>query len=359
MPKDYYEILGVGRDATSEEIKRAFRRVARATHPDANPEDPTAEARFKDAAEAYEVLSDPDRRRRYDRGDTIDLSDLFAGWGGLDDLLRSVFGEGSMFGGGGAQSRRSRGRDILVRVEVDLEEAAFGTEAPVTFRAKATCRVCGGSGAAGSDGLTTCPDCGGSGSVRMARRSLFGTMMTVGTCPTCDGEGVLIADPCLACAGTGAVDEESTVTVEIPAGVTSGTRLRLSGRGESGGRSGPSGDLYVEVHVTPDPRFERHEADLAHRIVIGLAEAALGTRVSVPLIEGGETDLEVPAGTQPGTVFELPGLGVARLGRRGRGNLHVVVSVEVPTDLTPDEEDLLRRWADLRGEWTDRPASAG
>jgi molecular chaperone DnaJ len=358
MAKDYYEILGVGRDATNDEIKKSFRRIARATHPDANPGDPSSEARFRDAAEAYEVLSDPDRRRRYDRGDTIDLSDLFAGWGGFDDLLRSVFGEGQIFGGG-AQSRPARGRDVLIRVDVDLEGAAFGTEAPVRFRTKTNCLVCAGTGAEGDDGRTTCPDCGGSGSVRMARRSLFGTMMTVGTCPTCRGEGALITSPCRACSGLGAVDEETTVTVEVPAGVSTGTRLRLSGRGESGGRNGPSGDLYVEVHVSPDPRFERHDADLIHQVSIGIAGAALGTKVTVPLIEGGETDLEIPAGTQPGAIFQMAGLGVTRLGRRSRGDLHVVVSVEVPKDLAAEEVELLRRWADLRGERTDRPASSG
>ena len=357
MAKDYYKILGVGRDATSDEIKRAFRRIARATHPDANPGDPASEAQFKDAAEAYEVLSDPDRRRRYDRGDTIDLSDLFGGWGGFDDLLRSVFGEGQMFGGG-AQGRPPRGRDVLIRVDVDLEGAAFGTEAPVNFRTKSTCLACAGTGAEGDDGRSTCPECGGSGSVRMARRSLFGTMMTVGACPTCRGEGVLVTNPCPVCAGVGTVDEETTVTVEVPAGVSTGTRLRLSGRGESGGRNGPSGDLYVEVHVMPDPRFERHEADLIHRLTIGIAEAALGARVTVPLVEGGTTDVDIPAGTQPGAVFRLAGLGVTRLGRRSRGDLHVVVSVEVPTELTTEEEEILRRWADLRGERTDRPASA-
>jgi molecular chaperone DnaJ len=357
MAKDYYEILGVGRDATGDEIKKAFRRIARATHPDANPGDPASEGRFRDAAEAYEVLSDPDRRRRYDRGDTIDLSDLFAGWGGFDDLLRSVFGDGQMFGGG--SGRPARGRDVLIRVDVDLQGAAFGTEAPVSFRTRATCLACAGTGAEGEDGRSTCPECGGSGSVRMARRSLFGTMMTVGTCPTCRGDGALITNPCPECSGLGTVDEETTVTVEVPAGVSTGTRLRLSGRGESAGRDGPAGDLYVEVHVTADPMFERHDADLIHRLTIGIAEASLGTRVAVPLVEGGTTDLDIPAGTQPGTVFQLDGLGVTKLGRRTRGDLHVVVAVEVPTDLTSEEEEILRRWADLRGERTDRPASAG
>ncbi len=358
MAKNYYDILGVGRDATTEEIKKAFRSIARATHPDANPGEPAAEAHFRDAAEAYEVLSDPDRRRRYDRGDTIDLSDLFAGFGGLDDLLRSVFGDSSMFGSG-SSSRPTRGGDVLVRADVDLVGAAFGTEVDVTFRTRKTCEVCAGTGAETGHGQTTCPECGGAGSVRMARRSLFGTMMTVGTCPTCQGEGVLVTNPCPACSGRGAVDGEVTMTVEVPAGVSSGTRLRLSGRGQSGGRSGPPGDLYVEVRVAPDPRFERQEAELIHQVSIGIAEATLGTRLAIPLLEGGESQLDIPPGTQPGAVLRMAGLGITRLGRRTRGDLHVVVSVRIPTDLTHDEEDLLRRWADLRGERTDRPASAG
>jgi molecular chaperone DnaJ len=358
MAKNYYDILGVGRDATSEEIKKAFRLIARATHPDANPGDHVAEARFRDAAEAYEVLSDPDRRRRYDRGDTIDLSDLFAGFGGFDDLLRSVFGDSSMFGGG-ARSRPTRGSDVLVRTEVELIGAAFGTDVEVTFATMDTCQVCAGTGAEEGHGQTTCPECGGAGSVQMSRRSLFGTMMTVVTCPSCRGDGVLVTSPCSACSGIGAVDGERTMTVEVPAGVSSGTRLRISGRGQSGGRYGPPGDLYVEVLVAPDPMFERHDADLVHRASIGIAEASLGTRIAIPLIEGGESDLEIPAGTQPETVFRMPGMGVTHLGRRTRGDLHVVVSVAVPRDLTGDEEEALRRWAELRGERTDRPASAG
>ncbi|HEU4916360.1 MAG TPA: molecular chaperone DnaJ [Acidimicrobiia bacterium] len=358
MARDYYQILGVGRDATNEEIKKAFRLIARTTHPDANPGNPEAESRFREAAEAYEVLSDPDRRRRYDRGDTIDLSDLFSGFGGFDDLLRSVFGEGSRFGTG-PSGRPTRGGDILVSAEVDLAGAAFGTEVEIGFRTRKTCEVCSGSGAEDGEGLATCPECRGAGSVRMARRSLFGTMMTVGTCPTCHGEGALITAPCAACAGSGAVDGDATMTVEVPAGVSSGTRLRLSGRGQSGGRYGPPGDLYVEVHVPPDPRFDRHDADLVHGVTIGISQAALGTRVSIPLIEGGETGLDIPPGTQPGAVFRMSGLGITRLGSRTRGDLHVVVSVSVPTSLTREEEELLGQWADLRGERTDRPASAG
>lgn len=355
MARDYYQTLGVGRDATTEEIKKAFRRIARETHPDANPGDPEAESRFRAAAEAYEVLADADRRRRYDRGDTIDLSDLFGGFGGFDDLLRSVFGEGTVFGGG--PPRRTRGRDVLVRTEVTLEEAAFGTEAVVEFNTVADCEHCLGSGAEPGAEQTTCPECGGAGQVRVAQRSLFGTMMSVTTCRRCRGEGRLISHPCKVCRGSGTQPDQSRMTVEIPAGVSTGTRLRLSGMGESGGRTGVTGDLYVEIVVAHDPRFMREGDDLFHKVTVGIAEATLGTRVMVPLVDGSETQVEIPPGTQPGTRVTVEGEGVTVLGRRARGDLIVEVGVEVPARLTEEEEDLLRRWADLRGEKTDRPAS--
>lgn len=353
--KDYYEILGVERSASTEEIKKAFRRVARETHPDAHPDNPDSEARFKLAAEAYEVLSNPDRRRRYDRGDTIDLSDLFRGVGGIDDLLRSVFGESGLFGG--RAYRPPRGRDVLVRVSVTLEQAAFGTESTVEYEAATTCDNCDGSGASPGSHPISCPDCGGAGQVRMAQRSVFGTMMSVTTCPTCSGEGTLIPDPCPDCSGTGARGERVTVNVEIPPGVSSGTRLRLSGRGESGGRAGQSGDLFVELVVAEDPRFERHDSDLVHRASIGVAEAALGTRLEVPTIDGEPAPVEIPRGTQPGSMFTISGRGMTHLGRRGRGDLVVVVDVSIPDELDGEEEELLRRWAELRGERIDRPAS--
>lgn len=356
MAKNYYDILGVDRSATTEEIKKAFRKLARETHPDANPDDPEAEARFKLAAEAYEVLSNPERRRRYDRGDTIDLSDLFAGMGGIDDLLRSVFGDSGLFGG--RAQRRPRGRDVLVRTRVDLREAAFGADATVEYEADTTCGNCSGSGAAPGTQPMTCPDCAGAGQVRMAQRSVFGTMMSVTTCPTCQGVGQVISDPCPECSGSGARPDKVTVNVEIPPGVSTGTRLRLAGRGESGGRGGNPGDLFVEVIVEEDPRFERRESDLVHRTEIGFAEAALGTRLDVPTLEGESTSLEVPPGTQPGSVFTIAGEGMTVLGRRVRGDLHVVVDVIVPEALEPEEEELLRRWAELRGERIDRPASA-
>ena len=351
--RSYYEVLGVAQDASTEQIKKAFRRIARETHPDTNPGDAEAEARFREAAEAYEVLSDTERRARYDRGDTIDLGDLFSGLGGIDDLLRSVFGESGLFG---SRQRAQRGRDVLVRVEIDLFEAAFGGEAPVEYDTLSLCPECSGSGAEPGADQLRCPDCGGAGQIRVQQRSLFGTMTSVQTCPRCEGEGSLISDPCHECAGAGAVPHRASVSVEIPAGVTTGTRLRLGGRGESGGRLGPAGDLFVEVTVKPDERFERRDADLYHSASIGLAEASLGTRLDVPLLEGDTMDLEVPAGTQPGTVFRIRGRGMTVLGRRIRGDLMVVVDVHVPEELTTEEEDLLRKWAELRDERVDRPA---
>lgn len=356
MATDYYKVLGVDRKATAEEIKKAFRRVARETHPDANPNDPKAEAQFKQAAEAYEVLSDPERRRRHDRGDTIDISDLFSGVGGLDDLLRSVFGDSGLFGG--RPNRAPRGSDILVRVDVTLVEAAFGSEADVGYSALTNCDICSGSGASPGTHSVTCPDCGGAGQVRMAQRSVFGTMMSVATCPTCHGDGVLIPDPCPECAGSGATSGDLRVTVEIPAGVQSGTRLRLSGRGESGGRAGQAGDLFVEVNVVADDRFERRDQDLVHRSSIDLVEASLGTTLSVPTIDGQPESIDIPAGTQPGTVFELGGKGMTSLGRSGRGRLLVIVDVDIPDELSAEEERLIRRLGDLRGSRIDRPASA-
>ena len=357
MPRtDYYEVLGVDRQASAEEIKKAFRKVARETHPDANPGDPEAEARFKLAAEAYEVLSDPDKRRRHDRGDVIDLGDLFGGLGGLDDLIRSVFGDSGLFGD--RPYRQPRGSDILVRADVSLRDAAFGTKAEVEYRSLLDCSVCSGTGAEPGTQASTCPDCGGAGQVRMAQRSMFGTVMSVTTCPTCRGEGVLISDPCRECDGSGATPDNVAVSVEIPPGVTTGTRLRLSGRGESGGRAGQSGDLFVEINVLHDERFERRDQDLVHRTAIDIVEATLGVQITVPTIDGEDESIDIPGGTQPGTVFELNGLGMTSLGRSGRGRMLVIVEVEVPDELSPEQESLVRRLGDLRGSRIDRQASA-
>lgn len=346
MAKDYYRILGVDRDADPSQIKRAFRKLARETHPDANPGDPRAEARFREAAEAYEVLSNPERRRSYDQGEQIDISGMF---GDLDDLLRSVFGGSGLFGNVGT-SQRSRGQDILVRIGLSLEEAAFGVEKKVEFDAQATCSTCGGDGAAAGAQITPCRGCGGSGMVRSTRSSFFGSMVTTSTCSRCRGRGREFAQVCGRCQGTGVNTENQFLKVEIPAGVSEGTRLRLRGRGAAAPMGGMPGDLYVEVGVRSDSRFEREGDHLFHRATIGVTEAALGAEIEIPLLEGGFHTLRIPPGTQPGWVSRLPGSGTPRMGGGRRGDMLVEVEVAIPRAVSAKEESLLRELADLRGE---------
>jgi molecular chaperone DnaJ len=358
VPTDYYAVLGVPRDASTEDIKRAFRKIARESHPDANPDDPAAADRFRAATEAYEVLKDPLQRARHDRGDTIDIGDLFGGagfGGGLDDILRSVFGDAGPFGGGGG-NRGRRGRDVLVRADVSLEDAAFGTQTEVAYTANGDCSTCGGDGAAPGSGRITCATCGGAGQVRVARRSFLGTMMSVSACPDCDGIGTTVEEPCPSCAGSGVEAIRQTVTVEIPPGVSTGTRLRLTGRGESAGPGSSAGDLFVEVAVASDHRFRRDGDDLVHHVSLGLAEAALGTEMEIELLGGDTTHVQIPAGTQPGWVTRIRGEGMGRLGRRGRGDLVVVADVVVPVELSGEEEEALRSYAELRGERPTEPS---
>lgn len=352
---DHYEVLGVDRDASPDEIKRAFRRLARATHPDANPDDPSSEARFRQVAEAYEVLSDPEKRARYDRGDHLDLSGLFHGTGSFDDLLRSVFGDGGLFGAGmfGAGTRDpagGKGRDIRVQLAIDLEEAAFGVERTVRFRAAVSCDECSGSGARTASATRSCNICAGTGQVRVARRSAFGSLMTVTICSACRGAGSVIADPCGACRGEGITEGEKEVSVEIPAGVTGDSRLRKIGDGEAGRRGSPSGDLYIELAVKPHADFTRHGDDLVYELPIGIAAASLGTDADIPLLEGATQRIKIPPGTQHGQVIRVRNKGTGRLRRRGRGDLLVMVGIEVPTRLSRAERKILRQYAATRGE---------
>ena len=345
---DYYDILGVDRDASQEDIKRRFRQLARDTHPDANPGDPAAEARFREIAEAYEVLSDPAKRDRYDRGDTFG-GDLFSQFAGLDEILQQFFG-GAGFGFGGARPGPARGPDVAVSVEMSLEDAAEGVARTVEFSAASRCSECAGNGAATGTTPTRCETCRGAGQVQVSRNTFLGSMMTVSTCPTCNGAGQRIESPCPVCLGAGRVDERRSLTVDIPAGVDDGTRLRLVGKGGAGERSAPAGDLYVQVRVPPDERFQRLGDDLHHRLRLGLSEATLGAAVAVPVLGGEDTEVDIPAGTQPGTVFRLARHGMPRLRRRGRGDLLVEVEVVVPTDLTAEQEEALRHYGDLSGE---------
>ncbi|MDJ0925231.1 MAG: molecular chaperone DnaJ [Acidimicrobiia bacterium] len=353
--KDYYEILGVSRDATQDDIKKAFRQLARDTHPDANPDDPEAEARFREIAEAYEILSDPQRRAAFDRGEQFGAGDLFSSFGGLDDILQQFFGGG--FGGFGGMGRRGpqRGGDISVTVDLDLSEAATGVSRSIEVTAPERCPACGGSGAEPGHDPRRCPTCNGAGQVQVARQTMLGSIMTVSECATCQGRGEVIETPCKMCAGQGRLDADRSLTVEIPAGVDDGTRLRLSGRGGVGERGAPPGDLYVRVRIAPHPEFSRIGNDLHHRVELGIAEAALGKTVSVPLVDGSTTDIDIPPGTQAATVFRLSRQGMPRLQRRGRGDLLIEVDVRIPESLSAEQEEALREFATLRGE---EPAEA-
>lgn len=346
MP-DYYEILGVPRDATQDEIKRAFRKLARETHPDSNSGDPEAEHRFREVAEAYEVLGDPNRRASYDRGASFDPSDLFSSFGGIDDVLSRFFGG---FPFGGAQRGPAQGEDIGVSTTITLEEAASGIEREVTYRARVQCPTCDGSGSAPDVDLVTCDRCGGQGSVRVTRQTLLGATMSIAACDKCRGRGKTIVEPCPECGGGGSVADEVSVSVSIPPGVDDGARMRMTGRGQAGEPGGRSGDLYLEISVESDPRFERHGADLVHRITVGLSEAALGTEVAVPSIGGDPEPIDIPPGTQPGTIFKLSKQGMPRLQRRGRGDLLIEVTVAVPDRLGAEAEESLRAYAETMGE---------
>ncbi|WP_420613203.1 molecular chaperone DnaJ [Candidatus Spongiisocius sp.] len=347
---DYYRTLDVERDASRDEIKRAFRRLARESHPDANPDDPTAEARFRQVAEAYEVLSDPERRARYDRGETLDPGGFFQGASSLDDLLRSVFGDSGLFGTVTREPRVNRGRDVRVNVVLTLEEAAFGVEKPVVFRTALTCESCAGSGSGDGAGLRACRICGGSGQVRMARRSVFGSLMTLTTCRACQGDGSVLADPCGSCRGEGIREGEKTVRVEIPPGVEEGNRLRLPTRGEAGRRGALAGDLYLDLIIQPHSVFERDGDDLVSDVEVGIVAATLGTQVEVPLLDGGTHRIKVPAGSQYGEVIRVPGKGITRLRSSRRGDLYLRVKVVVPTKLSRSQRKLLRQFADDVGE---------
>lgn len=354
---DYYEVLGVSRDATQDEIKRAFRRKARETHPDANPGDMDAEHRFREAALAYEVLSDPQRRAAYDRGAEFELSDFFSSFAGIDDLLARFFGGGLGFSFGAARGPAA-GADAGVAVELTLAEAATDCAREVRYRARVACPDCGGEGSAPGSAPVICDRCGGRGSVRVTRQTFLGAAVSIAPCDKCRGRGRLITDPCRRCSGSGSVLDEVAVTVEVPAGIEDGSRLRVPGKGGVGEPGGKPGDLYVEVRVLPDARFQRHGADLVHRARLGLAEVALGTTIKVPTVDGEEMDIEVPAGTQPGTVFKLSRLGMPRLRRRGRGDLLVEIQVVVPTSLNPAQKEALRAFAAASEGTAPAPARA-
>ncbi|MBM3660907.1 MAG: molecular chaperone DnaJ [Actinobacteria bacterium] len=351
---DHYETLGVSQHATDDEIKRAYRDLARRYHPDSNPDDARAEERFKEITAAYEVLRDPERRRRYDvfgdgggtggRGGGAP-GDPFSGFG---DLFDAFFG-GDPFGSRGRQGGPVRGDDAETVVELTLAEAAFGTTHTLEARLPVECPRCDGSGCEPGTFPTRCDVCGGEGEVRQVRRSILGQIMTSSPCGVCAGTGRRILTQCKDCRGDGRVMSQRTIDVDVPAGVDDGTRLRLAGRGAAAARGGPPGDLYVTIRVTSTSEFERHGDDLLAVRRVGIAQAALGTELEIDGLDGAHT-VSVPAGTQPGQLFRIKGAGVPSLRGRGRGDLLVRVDVEVPTKLDDEEAELLHRLAEHRGE---------
>ena len=357
---DYYEVLGVTRQATDEEIKRAYRAQARRYHPDNNGGDPAAEAQFKEVSVAYETLRDPERRRRYDifgedgtrPSSAAGPSDQF----GFGDIFDAFFG-GDPFGNG-RQAGPARAPDAEAVVNLDLPRAAFGTTASVEVRLPVTCARCEGSGCEPGTHPARCDVCGGTGEVREVRRSILGQIMTAAPCVACSATGSRIPTPCNECRGDGRVRSSRTIDVEVPAGVDDGQRLRLAGRGPAAPRGGIPGDLYVTVRVAPDERFHREGDDLLHIRTIAFTQAALGARLDIETLEAPE-ELLVPPGTQPGHVFRLKGRGVPALRGRGRGDLLVRVDVEVPGRLSPEEDELLRTLAGMRSEEVAAPQEKG
>ena len=352
--RDYYEILGVGRDAAPEDLKKAYRKLALQYHPDKNPGDREAEERFKDAAEAYAVLSDPAKRAQYDRFGRAGLgggsgfpgfdADAFADFG---DILGNLFGFGSLFGGQGRRGPAS-GADLRYDLELTFEQAAAGLETPVKIARLDRCDTCRGTGAADRDSIKTCTTCRGRGQVAFQQ----GFFTIARTCGTCGGTGKRIVKPCPTCRGEGRVRVERTITVRVPGGVDDGMRLRISGEGEASASGGPSGDLYVVLHVADHPVFRRDGADLHCDLSISVAQAALGTSARIPLLADASTSISVEAGVQSGSVIRLRGKGLPALDRGGRGDLLVTVRVRTPKKLTAEQRGLYERLAELDGEAT-------
>ena len=353
MPTDYYELLQVERTCTQVELKKAYRQRARELHPDANPGDATAEARFKEVAVAYEVLSDPDKRERYDRFGHDGVAgmagggDPFGFGGGLGDIFSQIFGGG--MGGPGGPSGPPPGSDLEVTARIAFADAVFGAKCPVEVRTAVPCEDCEATGAAAGTEASVCPDCGGSGQVRRVRQSLLGQMVTAGVCGRCGGWGRIVEHPCHVCDGEGRTITEKTYTVDVPAGVDSGSTLRLSGLGAVGPRGGAYGDLYVHLAVEPDEHFSRDGDELHYELPVSFAQATLGAQIAIETLDGTE-QIKVERGTQPGTVVRLRGLGVPRLGGRGRGDLLVTVTVVVPRNVDDEEEELIRRLGDVWGD---------
>lgn len=354
--RDYYEVLGVSKQASADELKKAFRKMARQYHPDANPDKKDTEEKFKEIAEAYEVLSDPEKRANYDRfGHAANNGQGFGGFeggfgGGFGDLggLGDIF---DMFFGGGGRNRRGpeKGSDLRLDMEISFEEAAFGLEKDIKVPRNEECGTCGGTGAAPGTKAQACSACNGSGQIQYAQNTPFGRVVQSRTCDRCRGAGKIIEKPCPTCHGAGQVRKTRSIHVKIPAGVDSGTRLRVSGEGESGLRGGPRGDLYVYIYVKAHKFFRREGNDVIVEIPVSFSQAALGDEIEVDTLDG-KARVKVPEGTQSGSVFRLRGRGIPDLHGHGRGDQHVRVKVVTPTRLTEKQKELMLEFARLGNE---------
>lgn len=348
--RDYYEVLGISRSATIDEVKKSYRKLAVKYHPDKNPGDAEAEERFKEAAEAYGVLSDEEKRARYDRFGHQGMS----GMGGFDpnqfadfgDILGDLFGFGDVFGSRGRRGTRAgRGNDLRYDLQLDFMEAVFGKEISLNVPRTISCATCSGSGAKPGTQPVTCTGCGGRGQIRYSQ----GFFAVARTCPQCGGAGKVIKDPCATCGGAGRVREEKKISVKIPAGVDDGSRLRVASEGEAGYNGGPAGDLYVFISVREHPKFTRRDYDIHSEQPITVTQASLGGEATVETIDGAES-LRIPPGTQPSQVFRLRGKGVPFLDGSGRGDHYVHVAVRIPTTLSDEQRSLLEQLARLDGE---------
>ena len=360
--RDYYEVLGVSKGASADELKKAYRKLAKQYHPDMNPGDKTAEAKFKEINEAYEVLSDPEKRSRYDQFGHAGVDPNFGaggpggGFGGFDmgdidlgDLFGSFFGGG--FGGGGG-SRRSgpmKGENLRAAVTISFEEAASGCEKEITLTRSEPCETCKGSGCAPGTTAEICPDCHGSGTIRIQRGGGAFTFATTTQCPKCGGTGKIIHSPCKSCNGAGSVRRQRKITVKIPAGIDNGQAISLRGQGGAGKNGGPAGDLIISVTVRPHPQFKRDGTSIYLEQPVTFLQATLGAELEIPTIDG-KVKWTLPEGTQPGTTFRLRGKGIPSVNGRGRGDQFVTVMVQVPRNLSREQKEALRRFGEAMGE---------